>query len=181
MTFSMSKNRQQMLNRLLPLLAMLLFSPLRPSCGQADEFQCEEASQYIYNCCGKYSSVNCINKKEITTTSIASDGCDSKATRTQTTIIQVDMNISLSACILGRTCEEIVASGACSVSSWQLPSSCTTKQGACQTYDTGVFEHRTTTSCDEIVTCSAPSQSRPCTSASRPQVACDALQKLSCE
>lgn len=182
MSFSFIEVRRRFmayLLRCMPLLALLAFQPLRPSCGRADEFQCEESAKYLSNCCGKPVSLYCQYRHDVSTQTIKSGGCDADSVRTTTTTVEVDVNPQISACLLGRTCDEIRASGACSVNPWLLSSQCTTRTGACHTY-TYIDGYRGSTSCDEYVTCGAPPQSGLCTDY-RPKDACDALEKLSCQ
>jgi hypothetical protein len=183
MIFSHTEVRQQTMARLLrwmPLLAMLAFQPLRPSCGRADEFQCEEVAQYLLGCCGKLVVINCQYQHEVTTATIGASGCETKSTRTSSTTVEVDIKPQVSACLLGRSCEDILASGICSVSSWVLPSQCTKRTGTCHTYSSHPIENFPVPTCDEFVTCGSPPQAGLCTDY-RPKAACDALEKLSCQ
>lgn len=169
--------RRRFISRLIRwtiLLAFVSSQPLRPSCGRSDEFQCEEAAQHLKNCCSGRVVVNCQYMHNVET---ASTGC--QTSKTTTTTREVDFNPELSACLLSRSCDEILDSGVCSVPFWMLPSQCTTGIGKCVTEKNPFDSSVSHTTCDEYVTCSSPPQRGLCTS-HRPKEACDAMEKLSC-
>jgi hypothetical protein len=158
------------------VFVVLAVRPLGPACGRADEFQCEEAAQHLSNCCGASLPLHCTYEREV---NVDSTGCGvSRTTVSTTTTIEVDLQPAVAACLLGRSCEEIRSSGACTASGWLLPAKCSTKTGTCLSDpSTGMIS---TTDCTQTIECNSPTQTGICASY-RQNEACDALRKLTCD